>query len=109
MIEGWVIEADYMCRITLSFLQQNLQGLQATQVDHNRKLNECLQCYTTGCSRHHRPMLEPHLVVQFGVNAIAWLLLPISISFYTFKGREGTRCLIRRLRGHGDCRKVRDR
>jgi hypothetical protein len=51
-------------------------------------------------------MLEPHLIVQFRVNAIAWLLLPISISFYTFKGRERTRYLIRKPRGHADCRKL---
>jgi hypothetical protein len=107
MTEGWVIEADNMSSRTvdqvLSFSQQHLQRLQAIQVDHNRKLSERL---ITADSRHHPPMLEPHLVVRFRVNAIAWLLLPISIPFYTFKGREGTRRLIRKLRGHVDCRKL---
>jgi hypothetical protein len=54
-------------------------------------------------------MLEPHLIVQFRVNAIAWLLLPISISFYIFKGREGTRCLISKTQGPCRLPQIRDR
>jgi hypothetical protein len=40
------------------------------------------------CSRHHLPVPESHLPIQFTMRAFAWLLRQSSISFYNFTGRE---------------------
>jgi hypothetical protein len=70
MTEGWVIEADNISSRTVELFTTafaKASSYPSSQVDHNQKLSERL---TTAYSRHHPPMLEPHLVVRFRVNAL---------------------------------------